>query len=145
MELEDGTVVRLEDGKAVIQMEVGAQCDSCRLKHCCTSLSEETTRRIELPVTESLHVGDNVKLGYQPKYRIISAFLVFILPLLLLIAGYFLGLTLFKTEGKAILSGFVALGIGFITVWGLGKILDKNQSFIPQIVKVNHHEKRSTS
>ncbi|NOZ60729.1 MAG: SoxR reducing system RseC family protein [Calditrichaeota bacterium] len=134
MEIEIGKIVKLKNEKAVVQMEAGSQCNHCSAKHSCAAMGG-VVRQIEIPVKNGIHVGDNVTLSYQAKSRIISAFLVFILPIIFLMAGYFMGFELFSSEGKAILSGITALIFSFVVLWGLNKILAKRQLFLPTILK----------
>ena len=138
MELEKGKIVRIIDGKAIVQMETGSHCKTCAAKHACTTLSGDTVRQIEIPVVDDIKVGDNIMLGYKPQNRILSAFLVFIIPILMLITGYFIGQHIFGTEGMAILTGFAGLIFAFILIWGLNKILLKENKFLPTILKVNN-------
>lgn len=141
MEKEQGKIVRITNGKAVVQMEVSGECNNCALRESCCALSSDRTRQIEIPIVKNmgnLREGDNITLSFQPQTRIMSAFLVFILPIVFLIAGYFIGLTFFGTEGKAILTGFAGLIVAFTLIWRLNKILAREKSFLPKILKTEN-------
>ncbi|MBN2008316.1 SoxR reducing system RseC family protein [candidate division KSB1 bacterium] len=135
MEHEYGTVVKMEDDRVVIRLETSEQCNSCGAKDCCVSLGDENARQMELPTRRKFNVGDSITIGYEPSSRIFSAFLVFILPILFLIIGYFVGIKIFASEGKAILSAFAALAISFIFVRAIAKLLEQRESFTPVIVE----------
>ena len=137
MELEEGRVISIKNNKAVIEMDISNKCDTCAIKDSCMSLSNETVRRIEIPIKQDINVGDLVTMGYEPKFRILSAFLIFIFPLILLIAGYFIGFEIWKTEGKAIFSALAAFIIGFFIIRILNNVFDEHKSFVPIIEKVN--------
>jgi len=129
-----GKIVKFKNGKAVVQMETGSQCNHCAARHAC-SVIDGAARQIEIPVENSIHINDQVTLSYQAKSRIISALLVFILPIIFLIAGYFVGFEVFSSEGKAILSSIAGLIFAFVLLWGLNKILAKGQCFLPTVLK----------
>ncbi len=136
METEIGKVVTINNDKVVVQMEAGSQCQHCGAKHACTAMGG-VVRQIEIPAKNDVQVGDHVTISYQSKSRIVSAIIVFILPVLFLITGYFIGFSLFGTEGKAILTALGGLIIAFILNWGLNKIFSKNSHFLPTIVKID--------
>jgi len=141
MENETGKIVRIANGKAVIELEPGEQCETCGAKGACSAFGGNTTRHIEVPVTQQLkHIkeGDRITLLFQPRTRILSAFLVFILPIIFLVTGYFFGFQYFNSEGKAILISFVALLLSFIFLWILNKLLVKKEKFIPTILRIEN-------
>ena len=136
MEHEYGTVLRSSHDRVTLQMEASEQCTTCSAKDACVTLGEETVRQLELPTTKKLCKGDRVTVGYEPGSRIASAFIVFILPILFLIIGYFTGMQIFGTEGKSILTAFVVFILSFAIVRLFGRILEKRKSFQPVIVHV---------
>lgn len=136
METEEGKIISFKDGKAVVQMEAGSQCTHCGARHACSAMGG-LVRQIEIPAKNDVQVGDHVTISYQSQSRIVSAIIVFMLPVLFLIAGYFIGFSLFGTEGKAILTSLGGLGIAFILNWGLNKIFEKDRHFVPMIVKID--------
>ena len=76
-------------------------------------------------------------ISYMSKSRIISAVLVFMLPVLFLFIGYFMGFYVFGNEVGAILTTFGGLVVGFILLGITNKILAHNKHFLPTILKVN--------
>jgi positive regulator of sigma E activity len=136
METEIGKIVTINDENAVVQMEAGSQCQHCGAKHACSAMGD-VMRQIEIPAKNDVHVGDHVTISYQSQSRIVSVLLVFLLPVLFLIAGYFIGFALFGTEGKGILTSLGGLVIAFILNWGLNKIFAKDSHFLPTIVKID--------
>ena len=140
MEQEKGKIKNITNNKIIIQMEVGAQCNSCEAKHSCCLTDNELIRNIEIPITNynhNLKIGDAITLLFKPKYRIISAFLMFILPIFMLILGYFIGFLIFKSENMSILTALTGLFFSFGFLWIINKILKKNKDFLPIISKVS--------
>jgi len=137
LDLEQGKIVSITDGKIVIKMDTSCEeCHTCGAKHACGALVDDAGRRLEIPVTEDmpdLHEGDRVALSFRAESRIFSAFIMFIFPLLFMIAGYFVGFKLYSNEGTAILISIISLIISIGIVWGINKILYNNKKFIPSI------------
>lgn len=134
MDIELGKIVNINNEKIVVQMEAGSQCQHCGGKPACTAMGG-VVRQIEIPVENNLQVGDQVTINYQFQSRIVSAILVFLLPIIFLIAGYCIGFYFFETEGKAILTGIGGLMLAFIVLWALNKILTRDKHFLPTILK----------
>lgn len=139
MEIEAGKIIRIINGKAIVEMETSGECQTCGAKQSCCAIGGSSKRQIEIPLVnnrDKLQEGDQIMLSYQPQARLLSAFLVFMLPIIFLIVGYFIGLNVFHTEGKAILIGLVGLLISFFVIWGLNKFVIREKNFLPQILKV---------
>lgn len=140
METEQGKIVKIANGNATIQMEASSECQHCGAKHACGAFGGESLRHIQIPVTteyKDVKEGDEVTLAFQPETRIFSAFLVFIVPIIMLIAGYFVGMNLFGSEGPAILSGFAGLILAFVIIWALNKMFAREEKLMPTILKIN--------
>ena len=137
MGTEEGKIIKLKNGKATVEMVVGSHCTSCRARHACSAMGG-VVRQIEVPVKNGIRFGEQVTLSYNAKSRITSAGLVFLLPLVFLFIGYFVGVSIFKNEIAAILTTFGGLIIGFISLGILNRALAHNNKFLPTIIKVNH-------
>jgi len=135
MNTEIGKIVNINKEKVVVQMEAGSQCQHCGAKHACSAIGG-VVRQIEIPAKDDVQVGDHVTISHQSQSRIVSALLVFLLPVLFLIAGYFIGFALFGTEGKAILTALGGLIAAFFINWFLNKILAKERHFLPTILRI---------
>ena len=116
MKEEVGKITNIVNGRAYVQMESGSQCNRCGANHSCTPLNQ-ITRELEIPVSnENIKIGDRVSINFRPQTRILSAVLVFILPVIFLITGYFIGTKFYNSEDKSILTGFTGLSISFIII-----------------------------
>jgi len=138
MEGEQGTIVRITEGKAIIRVHTSEGCSTCGAKHACGFMGDGDTRQMEIPLSKDQHEfkeGDRITLSFQPQARVFSALMVFFLPVIFLIAGYFLGMKLFAAEGKAIISAFAALVLAFVILWGLNRLFARDKNFLPTIEK----------
>jgi len=104
---EKGKVIKVENGVAQVEMERTSACARCGI--CLSSSGDKPI----LYVKDSIGArpGDEVFLSVESKEILKAAFLVYLFPLVGLIAGYFLGLKVFRTEA----TGILFAGIGFFT------------------------------
>jgi sigma-E factor negative regulatory protein RseC len=102
-----GRVVKVENGVAQVEMERTSTCAQCGI---CLQSSGD---KLILYVRDSLgaHPGDEVLVSAESKHVLKVAFLTYLFPLVGLIAGYFLGRTIFGMERI----GIIFAGLGFFT------------------------------
>lgn len=91
------------------------ECDGCASKGICKLPAAE---RIEVPpeqLPQGIHAGDPVHVDMPPGFRVRLAFSIFILPLLLMLAGAVLGGL--RGERWAMACGFGGLLAGILCSW----------------------------
>lgn len=130
--LQTGIVRKADASCAVVEITrssaCGESCASCRL---CPGGSTEVEAYNEINAS----VGDAVIISLSDRKVLGAAFLVYIVPLLLLIAGYFLGSFLFKTEAGGIGTGFLLTALSFAAIIYADKKIKRR--FTPRIVALN--------
>ena len=93
---KNGVVERVDGTKITVRIERDSSCgENCAICNACPSKNMLITVESDTKLSE----GDKVKLETNTKYVLFSAFIVYILPILLLIVGYvvytlYLGLVL---------------------------------------------------
>ncbi|MFW6181619.1 MAG: SoxR reducing system RseC family protein, partial [Spirochaetota bacterium] len=92
---ERGEVIRAEGERVTVMLKAGKACEKCRI---CTRVSE-TEMTVEALAEHPVSVGERVTLFLSPLVIVKSAFILYVLPLLFLVAGYFLGRELFTRLG----------------------------------------------
>jgi positive regulator of sigma E activity len=109
-------------------------CGSCAAGSLCSV--DGKSFQVTYGKNQHLKIGDVVEFYLHPGKTIFSGFLVFILPLFLFAAGYFLTGSIFniESEGFQSLGGLVGLFGGFLIAY-LFKILNGKQ-FQPKVEKV---------
>ncbi len=90
---EEGEVVDVRGNKAAVKIAANESCEKCGL---CTKISS-TEMIIEAFVDKPVSAGDRVTLSIRPGIIVTSATVLYILPLIGLVAGYFAGKFLFKS------------------------------------------------
>ena len=114
---EVGTVEKIDGEFLLVRVEKKSACgENCAT---CKGGCVPTDRIIRVKRTLDCQTGDKVVLDMSGKKVMGAAFLVYIIPLVVLIFGYFLGESLLGGEGTAILSGvvFMVVSIAIIAVF----------------------------
>ena len=89
---EEGEVTEVHGDRATVKIQASKSCERCRL---CTRISD-TEMVVEAHVLKPVNIGDHVVLGFHPGIIIQSAFILYLIPLISLILGYYAGRFLFR-------------------------------------------------
>ena len=89
---EEGEVTALHGNRATVKIQAGKGCERCRL---CTPVSD-TEMIVEASFSSQVQIGDRVVLGFHPGIIVQSAFILYLIPLISLILGYYVGKLLFR-------------------------------------------------
>ena len=113
-----GTVLAIENGHALVQPDNPANCQACAEGRGCGGglFARALTREgAPLRVENRLQVGvgECVVLGTAGSNLLSAALLVYLMPLLALLAGAGLGQVLGDGDGPAVLGGGIGLASGF--------------------------------
>jgi sigma-E factor negative regulatory protein RseC len=121
---------------AKVCMHAKGECEKCETKESCLGASEKKIKEtIAINIAEA-EIGDTVLLEANPWRVVLSAFLVYIFPLIILIIGYFAGNAIFKSETAGIILGISGLMISFLILKFTNKYFEKDDRYKPVIIKV---------
>ncbi len=121
-----GRVVRIDGEFAEVAIPRSERCKSCGI--CPFSGNDSVLLRIQM--NAPVKVGDRVKIRTEDRYVILSAFILYIFPIIALLVGYLVGNLIFSSEIFKVIFGFLSMGLSF---W-VNRIIDKKVKF-PQIVE----------
>jgi positive regulator of sigma E activity len=103
------TVVEIEnDNIATVSVARHAACDGCHKNadgtgcSVCTLLGGNREARVRARNTAGAAVGDTVEVESRTGRMLLYAALVFLLPVVLCLAGYFVGFAISSSEGVAL-------------------------------------------
>ncbi len=117
---EDLGRVKEIDGKfAIVEMIKSGSCDSCAIHGFCGAGNKAVHHRIKTDI--KLQAGDTVQVFIAPELKILSSFILFILPIIVMIGFYFLGKQFLNSEGKVIITSFIGLLLSGLAIF----IIDK--------------------
>jgi len=121
-----GRVVRIDGEFVEISIPRSKRCKACGI----CPLGENNTVLLRFKVDTPLKIGDRVKIKTEDKYVITSAFILYIVPVIALIGGYFLGGLISSSEVFKIIFGFLFMGVSFL----VNRFIDKRVRF-PQVIE----------
>lgn len=144
---ETGLVTGIkENGFASVGVLRGEFCGSCPCQEACRALGGKVERQIVAVNRAGAKLGDRVlvSIGYGSFLKISS--LVYLLPILALVAGSYVG-EKYSTqiwpagnpETVSILTGLFCVGVSLTTIRLFSSHLSQNQKNYPVIEKVLHH------
>ena len=128
-------VLRLENGNGVVQFIAKEECKSCATSHQCMEGGAKT-RTLRVRNAIGAVPGDTVEVTIDPGKFIVSAFLLWIVPVLSLITGYLIVFRSIQSESAAIVGGLVFMVITFFLLKFLDSQILKKQWLLPVITRV---------
>ncbi len=132
---ETGTVVKVNKNKIVVKLSAGDHCNVCAAKSMCAfQSSDSSVRLLELPKRSNIPEGAQVRLEYKESSRILAAFIVFLLPLLFLLAGYYVGESLLTGPNGGVIGAVVGFFLAGIVLYWLNRWLSHSKYFLPRLV-----------
>lgn len=138
---EDGIVKEVQDGIAEIVISDSDHCEECSAKvYCKPGSSNERSLVVKDPF--GVHPGDKVRVTIKGSKILSASFLLYGIPLIILVAGIFIGLQIF-TINKELFSTILAVGL--ISIYSLvlylynGRKKTKISSY-PEIIFVSHSQ-----
>lgn len=134
--MEKGIVKKIIDNKTLLAdlFSLG-DCNSCPGKKSCNMFSKGD-KTIKARYDGAINEGDQVEIVFKPKNRIISSLLIFLLPIIVLISGYYLGFNIFGSEGYGIAFSMIGLFSTFLIIFLILKINKKSINFLPLAIKI---------
>lgn len=129
--VEIGKVVKVKKNKAYVQFDRKSACDSC---HMCATTKNGMKVQTVIENKLKVNVGDYVEVEMGDKFVLTAAFVVYIIPLILIGAG--IGIGSIWGEIWEIVLAMVGLVVGFMIAIGLDKLLKKKKGFTPQMTRV---------
>jgi len=115
--IETAIVIDVYDNNtAKVTIIPQAGCETCPAHEMCSNwVSRESMHYI---VNNSIGAkkNDNVKVEFSEKHLISHSFIVYIVPLIFLFLGAYIGKLIFHNETASIVSGFTFLGLTFLII-----------------------------
>lgn len=142
MTSEQGTVVEVMDGKAMVKATSSSACEDCGTKQLCVSTDDKD---MLIEVDNPIHAkkGDTVTFAIGSSTLMKTGVVIYLIPLLGFLFGVVIGKAyiapLFRGRDSdlvAALSGFIILILTFIGVRFYASWSEKKGSLRPKIVKV---------
>lgn len=139
---ERARVVKKESGQSLVKVIKTSACSHCD-KKCMLAQDSHEVEEMEVLVNDPIgaEVGSLVELEMASKPVLFSAFVVYLLPLVAIIAGYFVGNILFNSVvANAEVAGIIGSVIAFLLSFLMLRFFDHQAGarsyFHPEITRV---------
>jgi sigma-E factor negative regulatory protein RseC len=141
---ENGIVTRTDRSTAWIKTIRSGACEGCSSKDSCGESHNSKEMTLELKNTLGVQTGDQVVIGIETKPMIILSFLLYVFPILLLIAGAVIGDSIAPVIGMnnsicAMILGFSFFGAAFLFIRKTQVSLTQKEEFKPFLVRKKRH------
>jgi sigma-E factor negative regulatory protein RseC len=143
MIVETGRVTNIEDNKAIVEIEKGGSCASCSTRCACNYGAKTVLVEAENP----LNAGKDqlVQISIPEGSALQAAFVVYVIPLIALIAGILLGEYVGECFGIAImfeiLGGIAGLALSLLVIRYYNKVFKRRNTEQPVVTKVIKNDK----
>lgn len=138
---EEGIVKESKDGIATIVISDSESCKECTAKLYCKP-GNSNERSLIVKDTFGVNTGDKVRISIRGSQILRVSFLIYGMPLILVLAGLFIGMQVFQIH-KELFSTFLAIGSVSIYILII-LFIDKKRNYhfqsYPEIVFVSDHK-----
>jgi len=144
MATEEGIVFKINaPGTAWVKTMRSSACESCSSRHACQGEGAGQEMEVEAINTADARVGDRILLSIKTASLLKATFLLYIFPILAMLAGALLGQSVAEMRGSdpsamAALFAFVFFGLAFGVIRLAGRRLASNSSYKPEIIKIRN-------
>lgn len=119
MNIEKGVIVKVRNGIAVLEVDPLNACNSCASRHSCASMAMTAKRKIRVR-DHNFTPGDTVEFYFREQPILRSSFIIYGLPVLMIVAGMFAGAAL---GHRLVDDSDLASGIGGLAGFGISLAL----------------------
>ena len=131
-----GRVIELQGTRATVCFEPAETCKKCDAAALCQGAGSRHTVVVENPA--GARVGDEVFVEQAPGKALLSAFLVFGLPVLLAVFGLIIGAR--WGDLWSMIGGLSAFALGLIVAKVVNDLLAKSPWLMPRVSEVRQKE-----
>lgn len=148
MATEEGIVTSVSGATAWIKTKRSDACDHCSSKDSCKTLGGGGEMAVEVINRVGAKPGDHVVVNFKTSSLLKATFLIYVLPILCLMAGAGIGVKLSETVllsmDRSVLSaitgfGAFAIALGGVKIWG--NRMAKKESYRPSIIRIKPSRK----
>lgn len=139
MATEQGVVIRTFNNIAVVKTMRSEACEACSAKDACAEKGNDM--EIEAVNRIGAKTGDGVVIQIQTRPFLKVTFLLYLFPIICMIAGAVLGEKLAPQLGydASVLSAILGFSCFFLSIWVVkvkGNKMGKDESYHPQIIRI---------
>jgi len=141
MATEEGIVIKVEPRTAWVTTTKTSACEGCAAKSSCTVLGGGKEMEVEAIDDVGAQVGQKVVLHFQTSPLLKAAFLLYVVPILFLLLGAFIGDQAAPHFGIdpstcSVIIGFIFFGISIKFVKSKGNKLARKDAYRPKVIRI---------
>ena len=107
---EKGIVTGIENNEVTVEFYRSSACEKCGA---CMMAKDTGRMFIRLPYNKEIEVGDEVYVDVEKKFFLLSSVLLYIVPLIVLIASVFIGINVIKGDNAQVYSAAIGIILSF--------------------------------
>lgn len=129
-EIKECEVVAFKNNVTYVRLDKAPDCNGCK------ACGFGKKQSLVMPVTDELSskIGDRVAVEMPVKPILSAPFVMYLVPLMLMFAGLISGY--FINEIIMMCLAAAGLGIGFLIVFLVDKLIKKNKKVMPKIIEI---------
>jgi sigma-E factor negative regulatory protein RseC len=141
MATEEGVVIKLNGGNALVTTTKTSACKGCAAKSSCNAMGGGKEMRVEAINSIGAKVGQNVVISFETTPLLKATFMLYMFPIIVLLTGAFTGqkLGLVFNVNPSLCSAFVGFfffGIAILWVRIQGNKMAKKEEYQPRIIRI---------
>ena len=141
---EIGQILKTKGNQALVKIERHSLCSKCTNKCQLAAPESHELDEIEVEVDNPINAknGQKVKIEMEEQALVIASLIIYIIPLICLILGYFIGLYFMgfiganPSEGAGIIGSLLFLGLSFSLIKIIDRFLSKKKKYHPRIKEI---------
>lgn len=133
--IETGTVLEATATTARIRLEPTASCETCGSKGSCAG-SAGKPFVVNAENACAAQPGDRVQVEMTPAPAWMAIVFVFVVPIVLMLAGFAAGYQATGQDWGAAVGAAVGLVAGFVSLWAANRALLAHSEYNPTIIRV---------
>lgn len=138
--MEKGKVVEISGDIALIEAAGGDACASCAARHACMDPGG-SSKRLSVKNSLAAKPGDIIEFTVDGRGVVLSSLIVYLLPVLTLIAGIVAG-TMFhgrlgiESDAAAALGGIAGIGVAIMIIQCINPLVKSRVMFTPRMTRI---------
>ena len=141
MATEKGIVLRTDSETAWVKTVRSSACEGCAARGSCNTTGDGQDMEVKAINSVGASVGDQIVLSFETASLLKATFLIYVFPIILLIAGAALGQALapligFSPSALSVLMGFAFFFIALFIVKSRANRMAQKNAYQPKITKI---------
>jgi sigma-E factor negative regulatory protein RseC len=138
---EHGVVLRTDSQDAWVKTIRSSACEGCTARESCHTTGDGQAMEVKAINSAGASVGDRIVLSFETASLLKATFLIYVFPIILMIAGAALGQVLaplieFSPSGLSVLLGFAFFFSALFIIKTRANKMAKKNAYQPKITKI---------